>query len=102
MRDQVFVGGEHEFLRSLSRSSAWSPQGGKSGASFFRTNDERFVFKQMSRLEMESFKTCAPRYFDYIHAALKVSRFLKFEEIRINLFFDFGIFQSNQYFRKRN
>ncbi|KAI6192198.1 FYVE zinc finger family protein [Aphelenchoides bicaudatus] len=71
LRDQVFVGGKNEFLRSLSRSSAWSPQGGKSGASFFRTNDERFVFKQMSRLEMESFKTCAPKYFDYIHAALK-------------------------------
>jgi hypothetical protein len=71
MRDSIFVAGEHEFLRSLSRSSSWNPQGGKSGASFFRTNDERFVFKQMSRLEMESFKTCAKKYFDYINVALK-------------------------------
>lgn len=35
------------------------------------------MFKQMSRLEMESFKTCASKYFDYIHAALKVG-FLEF------------------------
>ncbi|KAI6239386.1 1-phosphatidylinositol-3-phosphate 5-kinase [Aphelenchoides fujianensis] len=70
LRDTLFVAGEAEFLRSLSRSQPWNPQGGKSGASFFRTQDERFVFKQMSRLEMESFKTCAPRYFDYVHGAL--------------------------------
>ncbi|KAI6210253.1 1-phosphatidylinositol-3-phosphate 5-kinase [Aphelenchoides besseyi] len=65
-RDTIFVPDEHDFLRSLSQSQPWNPQGGKSGASFFRTHDERFVFKQMSRLEMESFKTCAPRYIDYV------------------------------------
>ena len=28
----------------------------------------------MSRLEMESFRSCAPRYFDYVHAALNARR----------------------------
>ncbi|CAD5220879.1 unnamed protein product [Bursaphelenchus xylophilus] len=70
LREKIFPAGESAFLRSLSKSESWSPQGGKSGASFFRTKDERFVFKQMSWVEMESFKKCAPKYFEYINKAL--------------------------------
>ncbi len=45
------------------------PRGGKSGAQFFRTKDKRFILKQMSRFEIQSFLKFAPHYFDYISTA---------------------------------
>uniref|UniRef100_A0A0N5AAJ0 1-phosphatidylinositol-3-phosphate 5-kinase n=1 Tax=Syphacia muris TaxID=451379 RepID=A0A0N5AAJ0_9BILA len=75
LRKLLFVEGEECFIRSLSVSSGWNPQGGKSGASFYRTQvvlfrDERFVFKQMSRFEIQSFLKFAPNYFNYISTAV--------------------------------
>uniref|UniRef100_A0A183DCA0 Ras-associating domain-containing protein n=1 Tax=Gongylonema pulchrum TaxID=637853 RepID=A0A183DCA0_9BILA len=37
LRKLLFVEGEDCFVRSLSESRSWNPQGGKSGASFYRT-----------------------------------------------------------------
>ncbi|KAH7713944.1 FYVE zinc finger family protein [Aphelenchoides avenae] len=71
LREEIFEGGEEAYISSLSRSQSWHPQGGKSGSAFFRTEDERFVFKQLSRFELESFKKCAPYYCDYVRTAAK-------------------------------
>ncbi|KHN87270.1 1-phosphatidylinositol 3-phosphate 5-kinase [Toxocara canis] len=70
LRKLLFVEGEDCFVRSLSVSTKWNPQGGKSGASFYRTQDDRFVFKQMSRFEIQSFMKFAPNYFDYVSTAV--------------------------------
>uniref|UniRef100_F1KR02 1-phosphatidylinositol-3-phosphate 5-kinase n=2 Tax=Ascaris TaxID=6251 RepID=F1KR02_ASCSU len=70
LRKLLFVEGEDCFVRSLSVSAKWNPQGGKSGASFYRTQDDRFVFKQMSRFEIQSFVKFAPNYFDYVSTAV--------------------------------
>jgi 1-phosphatidylinositol-3-phosphate 5-kinase len=70
LRKLLFPEGEEAFIRSLSQSTSWHPQGGKSGASFYRTQDNRFVFKQMSRFEIQSFLKFAPNYFDYVSAAV--------------------------------
>ncbi|KAK0404001.1 hypothetical protein QR680_017234 [Steinernema hermaphroditum] len=70
LRKVLFTEGEDQFIRSLSQSLNWNPEGGKSGASFFKTRDERFVFKQMSRFEIQSFVKFAPNYFDYIYTAV--------------------------------
>ena len=40
------------------------------GSSFFHL-DDRFVMKQMSRLEVQSFVDFGPRYFAYINEAVK-------------------------------
>lgn len=69
LRKLLFAEGEDAFVRSLSRSTNWDPQGGKSGASFYRTEDGRFVFKQMSRFEIQSFLKFAPNYFHYVSTA---------------------------------
>lgn len=37
LRKAIFVDGEDQFIRSLGTSGSWFPEGGKSGASFFRT-----------------------------------------------------------------
>ena len=58
--------GEANFARSLSNCTRWEAMGGKSGLLFYKTTDDRFVLKQMSRFEYQSFLEFAPHYFQYI------------------------------------
>jgi 1-phosphatidylinositol-3-phosphate 5-kinase len=51
------------FIRSLSISSSWTTQGGKTKAKFFRSADERFVIKVISKVELQMFLEFAPAYF---------------------------------------
>jgi len=66
LRKLIFPEGEERYIRSLSRCFTWLARGGKSGSSFCKTQDDRFILKQMSRYEVQSFNEFAPRYFDYI------------------------------------
>ncbi len=43
--------------------------GGKSGASFSKTEDGRFIVKSISRTELQMFLDCAPAYFEYLSKA---------------------------------
>ena len=69
LRKLVFPDGEERYIRSLSRCFTWLARGGKSGSSFCKTQDDRFILKQMSRYEVQSFSEFAPHYFDYISNA---------------------------------
>lgn len=66
LRENVLPCGEDGFTRSLSRSIQWVAKGGKSGSSFCKTRDDRFILKEMSRLEMQIFLDFAPNYFSYM------------------------------------
>ncbi|GMT32423.1 hypothetical protein PFISCL1PPCAC_23720 [Pristionchus fissidentatus] len=70
LRRLLLPEGEAAFIQSLSQAYIWTPQGGKSGSSFFRTCDGRFVIKTMSRFEVQSFVKFAPNYFDYLKTAV--------------------------------
>ncbi|KAK5982676.1 FYVE zinc finger [Trichostrongylus colubriformis] len=70
LRKLLLTEGEEAFIRSLSQSTIWTPQGGKSGSFFYRTQDDRFVVKQMSRFEIQSFVEFAPHYFEYVKTAV--------------------------------
>ncbi|MCO5604997.1 hypothetical protein L7F22_059172 [Adiantum nelumboides] len=59
-----------DFIRSLCRCKKWGAQGGKSNVFFAKTADDRFVVKQVTRTELDSFVTFAPAYFKYISDAL--------------------------------
>eukprot|EP00250_Pteridium_aquilinum_P016210 c23003_g1_i1 orf=182-4825(-) len=61
---------ELDFIRSLCRCKKWGAQGGKSNVFFAKTADDRFVIKQVTRTELDSFITFAPAYFKYISEAL--------------------------------
>ena len=61
--------GEKRYIRSLSESQKWDASGGKSGATFARTADGRFVVKCISRTELQMFLECAPDYFEYLSKA---------------------------------
>lgn len=65
-RENVLPCGEDGFTRSLSRSVQWAARGGKSGSTFCKTRDDRFIIKEMSRLEMQIFLEFAPNYFSYM------------------------------------
>jgi hypothetical protein len=60
---------EESFVESLSSAFSWAASGGKSGASFARTSDDRFVIKCISRTELQMFLDCAPAYFEYLTKA---------------------------------
>ena len=74
---------EQDMLRSLSRCIKWNASGGKSGSLFLKTRgilfhilrrlhytdsvqDERFIAKEISRFEGDSFGEIGPAYFSYL------------------------------------
>ncbi|KAL2518887.1 putative 1-phosphatidylinositol-3-phosphate 5-kinase FAB1C [Abeliophyllum distichum] len=59
-----------DFVRSLSRCRRWSAQGGKSNVYFAKSFDERFIIKQVTKTELESFEEFAPDYFNYLTDSL--------------------------------
>jgi 1-phosphatidylinositol-3-phosphate 5-kinase len=60
---------EKGYIQSLSSAYSWAASGGKSGASFHRTADQRFVIKCISRTELQMFLDCAPAYMEYMSKA---------------------------------
>jgi hypothetical protein len=62
-------GCEETFVQSLARCHRWNAKGGQSGSSFFKTKDDRYMMKQMSKPEMEAFLRFAPAYFEYMSQA---------------------------------
>ncbi|XP_023734169.1 putative 1-phosphatidylinositol-3-phosphate 5-kinase FAB1C [Lactuca sativa] len=61
---------ELDYMRSLSRCKRWSAQGGKSNVYFAKSLDERFIIKQVTKTELESFEEFAPQYFKYLTDSL--------------------------------
>ncbi|XP_062233139.1 1-phosphatidylinositol-3-phosphate 5-kinase FAB1B-like isoform X2 [Phragmites australis] len=57
---------ELDYIRSLSRCKRWGAQGGKSNVYFAKTLDDRFVIKQVTRTELDSFEDYAAEYFKYL------------------------------------
>ncbi|XP_063743404.1 1-phosphatidylinositol 3-phosphate 5-kinase isoform X3 [Eleginops maclovinus] len=74
MREEIMESSEEDFVRSLSHCVNWQARGGKSGAVFYATEDDRFILKQMPRLEVQSFLDFAPNYFTYITGAVQQKR----------------------------
>ncbi|KAE8689489.1 1-phosphatidylinositol-3-phosphate 5-kinase FAB1A [Hibiscus syriacus] len=62
---------ELDFIRSLSRCKKWGAQGGKSNVFFAKTLDDRFIIKQVTKTELESFIKLAPKYFNYLSEAIR-------------------------------
>ncbi|CAK9682206.1 unnamed protein product [Candida parapsilosis] len=58
------------FIQSLSRCVKWHSSGGKSGSSFLKTLDNRYIVKELSKTELESFVAIAPFYFKYISQSM--------------------------------
>ncbi|KAK1380726.1 1-phosphatidylinositol-3-phosphate 5-kinase [Heracleum sosnowskyi] len=61
---------EVDLVHSLSRCERWNAQGGKSNVYFAKSLDERFIVKQVTKTELESFEEFAPEYFKYMKASV--------------------------------
>lgn len=61
---------ERDFVRSLSRCKKWGAQGGKSNVFFAKSMDDRFIIKQVTKTELESFMKFAPDYFKYVSESI--------------------------------
>lgn len=59
-------GVDDSFVQSLSRCVKWNSEGGKSGSHFLKTLDNKYILKELSKSELESFVSIAPFYFKYI------------------------------------
>ena len=57
------------FEYSLSRCVKWEASGGKSGSTFLKTVDDRFVVKKISQTELEALIDFSPFYFEYMSKA---------------------------------
>ncbi|KAJ3677417.1 hypothetical protein LUZ60_003141 [Juncus effusus] len=75
-----------DFVRILSRCKRWSAKGGKSKVYFAKTLDERFIIKQVTKTELDSFEEFAPEYFEYLTKSLTSQNHSCLAKI-------FGIFQ---------
>ncbi|KAK9734382.1 hypothetical protein RND81_04G136200 [Saponaria officinalis] len=67
---KIWCPSELDFVRSLSRCKKWGAQGGESNVFFAKTLDDRFIIKQVTKTELESFIKFAPRYFKYLMEAI--------------------------------
>lgn len=61
---------ELDYIRSLSRCKKWGAQGGKSNVFFAKTLDDRFIIKEVTKTELESFIKFAPAYFKYLSESI--------------------------------
>jgi len=59
-------GGDYEFIQSLCHCTRWTATGGKSGSTFCKTADDRFILKFITRTELKMFLELAHRYFAYL------------------------------------
>ncbi|XP_065348560.1 1-phosphatidylinositol 3-phosphate 5-kinase isoform X2 [Cloeon dipterum] len=71
LREIVCPDGEDSFIRSLAGCVQWAARGGKSGSTFSKTKDDRFVLKEMSQNEAQLFLEVAPHYLNYIRSCLE-------------------------------
>ncbi|KDO27789.1 hypothetical protein SPRG_07388 [Saprolegnia parasitica CBS 223.65] len=62
----LFYGRHADYLASIASCATWQTKGGKSGASFFRTQDKRFVIKYISQTELQCFLASAVAYCEHI------------------------------------
>ncbi|KAI3960294.1 hypothetical protein MKW98_017018 [Papaver atlanticum] len=58
------------YIASLSRCKNFDAKGGKSGSFFVKTMDDRFIVKQIKKIEYDSFFEFAPDYFKYVNQSL--------------------------------
>ncbi|KAJ0178091.1 hypothetical protein K1T71_005914 [Dendrolimus kikuchii] len=59
---------EEGFIRSLAHCVPWAARGGKSGSTFCKTKDDRYVLKEMTKPEWQQFLEFAPHYFNYVNS----------------------------------
>lgn len=61
---------EDLYIYSLSNCTPWNAIGGKSGSTFLKTHDQRFILKEVSKRNLRHFLTFVCDYINYCERAL--------------------------------
>ena len=73
LRKATLGDGDEGYAASLASVAKWDggAKGGKSGSSFWKTRDDRFIVKQLSRVELNAFLAdFGPAYFKHARESL--------------------------------
>jgi 1-phosphatidylinositol-3-phosphate 5-kinase len=84
---------EEKYIHSLFRCMNWDAKGGKSNSQFRKTIDNRFVLKEMSKQEVQSFLEFTPQYVQYITDNIQ-------NKVLINFLFFLLVFFLKIYLKK--
>lgn len=63
---RLYYGGDRNYIESLCHCEQWNAAGGKSGAEFLKTLDQRFIAKAIPQIEVQMFLSMANDYFAYM------------------------------------
>nr|CCA21748.1 Phosphatidylinositol3phosphate5 kinase (Fablike PIPKA1) putative [Albugo laibachii Nc14] len=63
---RLYYGGDRNYIESLCHCEQWNAAGGKSGAEFLKTTDQRFIAKAIPQIEVQMFLSMANDYFAYM------------------------------------
>ena len=64
---KFYCGSHEDFIKSIMKTKNWADvSGGKTKSSFFKSADEKYIFKEIRTSEIRMLTEFAPRYFDYL------------------------------------
>lgn len=64
---RFYCGSQYDFIESLIQTQEWTTvTGGKTKSKFYRSFDDKYVFKEIKKSEFKMFLEFAPQYFDYL------------------------------------
>ena len=63
---RLYYGTDRKYVESLCHCEQWLAAGGKSGAGFMKTQDQRFIAKVIPTIELQMFLDIAEEYFKYM------------------------------------
>lgn len=64
---------ELDYIDSLSRCEQWHAKDEKNKSVFAKSIDDRFIIKEIKRIEYESFVKFGPEYFEYLKSSYELS-----------------------------
>jgi len=65
-----YCGTHTDWIKSILRTKPWETTGGKTKAEFFKSHDEKYVFKEVNQKEFKMFTEFGPLYFEYMAKVL--------------------------------
>ena len=64
---KFYCGSHEDFIKSIMKTKDWADNsGGKQKGKFFKSGDEKYIFKEIRTGDIRMFTEFAPRYFDYL------------------------------------
>jgi hypothetical protein len=69
----LYCGGDVDIVQSLTQSTNWNASGGKSGSTFAKTNNNKFILKYVNLVEFQMMLETAQKYFNYTATSASAS-----------------------------